>query len=270
MACLPIIGALLFLESWTSQRRDRWLILMRQSIWIVSGFTIIYLAGWWIHFALLTKVGAGDSFYVPKGRFFYDLVELHRIMLVKNAEISTQHAYGSKWYTWPLMTRPVFYWSSARGVIYLLGNPVVWYGILAGFVVALTVFFGQLFGYLREARKNWQDVAAKLGQAFNGFFASWVALAMCVTSFVPLMQVSRPLFIYHYFPTLLFIVVFTCSALVGVTSKLVAKWPRLLYLRPILLTLVIAGFVAMLPFTSGAPVGLKYRTTVYLWMPSWR
>lgn len=265
MACLPLMGLILLQATYEDHQRGAKKVILRLArycVWVGGGFAFVYLSGWWLHFHLLTNPGPGDAFFVPSGDFFSDLVKLHRIMFEKNAAIQTQHAYGSKWYTWPIMLRPVYYWNSGTGVIYLLGNPVVWYGTHLAFI---GLFLSMVFSFVRRliARPRWPEWPMRF----------WLPALSCIATYCPLMAVSRPLFLYHYFTTLMFLIIFVVLGLEDPIEKLKAKWPRAWLPQNIwfvVLVLAIIGFFVMLPMTSGAPFGDHFREQVYQVMPTWR
>ncbi len=57
-------------------------------------------------------------------------------MLFYNANVKTPHHYSSKWWEWPIMKKPIYYWTGKEKRIYLVGNPVVWWG---GFFILIVV-----------------------------------------------------------------------------------------------------------------------------------
>ena len=104
-------------------------------IFILVPFAI-YFSIFTLHFALLTKPGPGDAFMSQN---FHNenvskkFVELNVQMYQSNQRLTATHPYGSQWYSWPFMTRPIFYWVDSTSSpqvssrIYLLGNPVIWW-----------------------------------------------------------------------------------------------------------------------------------------------
>ena len=112
------------------------------------------------------------------------------------------HPYSSPWNTWPIIMRPVFLFQSASvDRIYSLGNPAIfWFGLPAlGFV---------LWQGLRGLR-------AKLDEATGGLSITGVvgpeqaALIFVVLAYLafllPWAIQPRLLFIYHYLPSLSFL-----------------------------------------------------------------
>jgi len=106
---------------------------------------VLYVAFFYIHFALLPNPGPGNHLMTsrfassqangfPVRDFAANLWELHRKMLSVHVSMF-DHPYGSVWCTWPLMIRPLLYWQGSVAVghgsvtparIYLLGNPIIW------------------------------------------------------------------------------------------------------------------------------------------------
>lgn len=260
LACLPLIGVLLIWGTFRAKNTNRFLLLGRYTLWFASGFSAIYLAGWWIHFRLLNLPGPGDAFFRPSGRFFQDVVDLHRIMFEKNAGITTLHPYASHWYEWPIMKRPVFYWNAGDRFIYLLGNPVVWYGVFVAFLasaIAWTCTVAQLF-----LHRDWLGL-----KHVTGTF-SFSAVAVC---FMPLMQVARPLFLYHYFPTFVFMTISSCLVLpnIAILSRF-GRNPIFKHVYIWACIMTVLGFIAVLPMTGMTNLASGYRDWVYFQIPSWR
>ncbi|MBX4211762.1 MAG: phospholipid carrier-dependent glycosyltransferase [Candidatus Yanofskybacteria bacterium] len=106
---------------------------------------VIYFSVFAIHFKLLPKTGTGDAFMTPEfqktliGNGYQDrtdlktpnvfdkFIELNAEMYRSNQRLTATHPYGSKWYEWPFMTRPIYYWTDDHERIYLLGNPILWW-----------------------------------------------------------------------------------------------------------------------------------------------
>jgi dolichyl-phosphate-mannose-protein mannosyltransferase len=157
-----------------------------------SGAAAIYLLGWKLHFQLMIFPGEGDAFYIPTNNFIKDTFRLHQIMFSANAGIATPHPYSSLWWQWLMMKKPIFYWVDKNAGIYLLGNPVVWWGAILAFI--------WLMGYLVFARARNLNEALSVDR--NPVL--WIPLAGYLISILPLVPIQRPLFLYHYLPALTF------------------------------------------------------------------
>ena len=114
----------------------------------------VFFGSYTVHSALLHNSGDGDRFvstaiqktlkgnpnYDPKASVgpiqnFLDLQ--HATHEYEKALKTSTHPYQSKWTTWPVEKRSVYYYlgSASNGknkYEYLIGNPVVWWGTLVG------------------------------------------------------------------------------------------------------------------------------------------
>lgn len=226
----------------------------RAALWSAKILTVImlaiatYLIGWVLHFSLLTLPGSGDVWGVPTGNFWQDFTHTHRQMLSANYNLTADHPYGSKWYTWPFMVRSVFYWQGeGNRFLYLLGNPIVWWEstLLSG--------VGLLYAFTLIAR----------GIFVRSNAVAWIFLLGYIASFVPLMRVPRVLFLYHYLTPLLF------SLLFGIWwLDRVARY-RKKVIAGGCLVLIVAGFLFVSPLTYGFPVSQEWQGVLF-YISSWR
>ncbi len=193
LAALGLIGACLALDFVVRPSWQKFRIAASQTVWILSGALVVYTAGWAVHFWLLKEPPAVFHWPIPKGDFLADMVEIHRTMMSANAGIRTPHPNASPWWAWPLMARPIFYWSGENTAIYFVGNPVLWWGTTIGLVVvAANVVLLKITNLrLPDSEKPWPRLL-------------WVPALGYLISFTPLVFVKRPLFLYHYLTSLLF------------------------------------------------------------------
>ena len=106
------------------------------------------------------------------------------------------HPYQSGWRTWPIEKRSIYYYlgpdegGGKHRYLYLIGNPVVWWGTLFG---CLLTVLGCLLtpGLFRPHRRR----LAMLAVAWAG-------------AYLPFFLIDRPMFLYHYFFPLMFSVAF--------------------------------------------------------------
>ncbi|HSX24959.1 MAG TPA: phospholipid carrier-dependent glycosyltransferase [Candidatus Andersenbacteria bacterium] len=209
---------------------------------------IIYLGAWAIHFSLLTLPGSGDVWGIPTGNFVPDLISLHQEMISANYNLTATHPYGSKWWTWPFMIRPVFYWQGNTGnqFIYLLGNPAVWWGGFVFFCIALLALIASI---IKKQYKHSSNIV-------------WIMIIGYLWAYVPLMRVPRVLFLYHYLTPLIF-------------SLIIALWwlDRTVKLKrqfvAIAALCIIAGFIYISPLTYGYPISSFWQTLLFS-IQSWR
>jgi dolichyl-phosphate-mannose-protein mannosyltransferase len=259
LAAIALIGLLVAVELLRAPGRPALRRAASQTVWILAGAAAVYVAGWEIHYALLTEPGQGYVWGAPTGDFLHDAVKLHRNMLASNYGLKAPHPYESKWWSWPLMLRSVFYWNEDDAAIYFLGNPVLWWGTTLGLlmmgasVLAMKVTRLEIPG----AAKPWPP-------------RLWVPLAGYAIAYVPLMRVPRALFLYHYLTPLLFAL---CAVLLwldhaGFTRPGGWREQRRSFRRVI--AALVVGFLLMTPFTYAFIEAPAYRSFWFGIFPSWQ
>lgn len=252
---LIFLALILFVEVTTA---PRFMTLMKRAAALLGVSFLVYFSSFVIHFSLLTKTGDGDAFHTPafqktlQGSQYegddtikplnlsQKFLELNYQMFAANQRLTAGHPYGSRWYSWPIMQRPIAYWVLNENQIWLFGNPVVWWGSTCG-VIALVITF------LRRKVSPAQRFGAQL--ALLGFFASWL----------PFAAISRVMFLYHYFIPLGFAIL--CTGYVLDRQSLQVQ----LYCA----TAVVLGFCMVFPFTYGTASNLLF-TYIRSLIPTWR
>ena len=103
-----------------------------------------------------------------------------------HSKLIAEHPYSSWWYQWITDARPILYFNSydggMRSSFSAFGNPVVWWG---GFIAMIIM-------------------AARVVRKRDG--KALLILIGYLTQLVPWLGISRIVFIYHYFPSTLFLV----------------------------------------------------------------
>ncbi len=220
---------------------------------------IVYVSAFAIHFALLTKSGPGDAFMSPEFQktlrgnsyegktelvapsFAEKFLELNAEMYRSNQRLTATHPYGSPWYTWPFMTRPVFYWTRDFARIYLLGNPVIWWGS----TLAVGILIGLLFVGRRHILRDHTLRLLLVGYAIN---------------FFPFAGITRVMFLYHYLAALVFAIL--------MLAYMIGRQPKSRKNMMILMVAACAAFLFFAPLTYGLPLAPKsYENRV--WLNSW-
>jgi dolichyl-phosphate-mannose-protein mannosyltransferase len=236
--------------------------------------TMIYVVVFALHFQLLPRSGPGDAFMSPRFQstllgnphynpaahlpFTSKFIEANTAIRGYELALETSHhPYSSSWISWPVLLRPVYYWTGPHEYLYLQGNPVIWWGLLGG---ALVVALGWLRHHQRL--RPHRGALALLG---TGWAVNWL----------PFATITRPMFLYHYLSAWLY-----CLAAVSVGLGALAGWTgsgerwrlpstRSAVLYGGILALAAAGFAFFAPLSYGLPLdesGLAHR----LWLDSWR
>ena len=117
-------------------------------------------------------------------------------MVRENVALAATHPDASRPWTWPWMKVAPYFWQGNGASIYLLGNPVVWWGTALLFL-SITVRLGLM-----------APLGLRIEPAVNPAPKPYVALAGYAIAFVPLLPVTRVLFLYHYLTPLVFSVAF--------------------------------------------------------------
>jgi dolichyl-phosphate-mannose-protein mannosyltransferase len=270
LTSLAIVGLLWLYDtrSWLFDRRW-WQELAILVIIPLALYTSLFFA----HLHLLPRSGEGDAFmstrfqstlvgnhhYSPTANmsFLARFVELNTEMFQANQTLTATHPYGSHWYAWPLELRPIYYWqgdsleNGKQGNIYLLGNPVVWWGgtlaLLSGAAIALI--------RIKQFRLEQRQAIIILLTAYS-------------INYLPFAAVTRVMFLYHYF----FSFIYGLIAAVVIWGWIIEN-SKLKKHRNVIFTAVIAiasmGFIYFAPLTYGIPLApndLQER----MWLKSWR
>ncbi len=165
-----------------------------------------------------------------------------------HSQLVATHSFESRWYTWPLMLRPVWYYmggglpEGTYASIAVLGNPVVWWGGLAALMaVGRRILCGK-------------------GSRSGAFVC-----VMFLAQLLPWVLVTRCTFLYHCFPSL----GFTLLALLLWLARLERRRPALAHGMTIgVVALAAVLFVWFYPALAGVPVSEGWARSL-LWMPSW-
>lgn len=164
-----------------------------------------------------------------------------------HSTLEATHPYESRWYTWPLLLRPVWYYAGSslaegcKASIAAVGNPVVWWSGTAG-VGALV----------------WRCLSG------HGDRRSVLVLTLWLVQILPWLLVSRCTFLYHYFPGMLFSILALILALESarreghVHKRLTSALP------------IAAGicFILFYPLYSGMSVSTGWLEWLK-WLPTW-
>lgn len=218
-------------------------------------YSLIFLA----HLIILNRSGPGDAFMSPgfqktlsgnqhsnspdikESNLFNKFIELHVEMYKANQRLGAHHSYSSSWYSWPFMTRPIYYWVNANQRIYLIGNPIIWWATTAAVILLL----------LRSLKLKLKNVD------FIGLFL----LGGYIVNLLPFIGVKRIMFLYHYFTAYIFAIMI----LVWLIDQ--TKNPKKLF--GILLVGSVIAFIFFAPLSYGldlSPRAYEWR----VWLASWK
>ena len=80
-------------------------------------------------------------------------IEYQKIMYTYHSRLTDSHTYSSKWYEWPIIKRPLWYYigrfdNDKIGTIACMGNPAIWY------VGILTTILTTIYGILKKEKES--------------------------------------------------------------------------------------------------------------------
>ncbi|MBQ7455947.1 MAG: glycosyltransferase family 39 protein [Clostridia bacterium] len=184
--------------------------------------------------------------------------------------LGMDHYFYSPWYEWPVIAKPMWYYSTSyhpagsTETIAAMGNPAVWWGGLLGLAAVLAIWLARHF---RRDGLHLHTRSDDLRPA--------ILIISFAAQFLPWMLVPRGTYIYHYFPSVPFIIL--CVALcfdllLDVTdgdtkAKRIGK-KALLCILGVYLLAALGLFIAFFPYASGVMTSMRWLRAMQ-WFPSW-
>jgi dolichyl-phosphate-mannose-protein mannosyltransferase len=129
-------GLLLASASWRTakriwHRKKGWGLSLASCCILVAVPLLVYVIVFFLHFSMLPQSGSGNRLMTqrfqvsqtggyPLRDFPENFWELNRAMYSSHVRTTSYHRYGSSWYVWPFMSKPVFYWQSPDQTVHTL------------------------------------------------------------------------------------------------------------------------------------------------------
>ncbi|XP_047739382.1 protein O-mannosyl-transferase 2-like [Hyalella azteca] len=166
-----------------------------------------------------------SSFEIYAPSFLSKFLEAHTVMFQGNAGLKPKEGeVTSQPWQWPINYRGQWFSAIDGYKVYLLGNPVIWWGnivIMAAFIGVYGINkFLEKRGKLSLSQQDRRTVALQS--------CCWLLLAWAL-HYLPFYFMGRILYYHHYFPALLF-----SSMLTGKTTSCILYYhhyfPALFYL----------------------------------------
>ena len=173
-----------------------------------------------------------------------DIINQQEAIYNYHSKLEEEHPFSSKWYTWPISYKPVWYYSSEvdeynHGTLSGIGNIAIWwFGVIA--------FIYLLYSLIR--RKNYESL--------------FIVISI-LSLFLPYIFIGRVMFLYHYFPVLPFVML----GIVKLFYDLVEKTKKDYYIY-VYLMVVIITFIIYYPAISGIVTNNNYLENLKL-LSSW-
>uniref|UniRef100_A0A6P7H1P1 Protein O-mannosyl-transferase 2 n=1 Tax=Diabrotica virgifera virgifera TaxID=50390 RepID=A0A6P7H1P1_DIAVI len=213
------------------------------------------------------------SFEVYAPRFLERFLESHAVMFQGNAGLKPKEGeITSRPWQWPINYRGQFF-SGTQYRIYLLGNPVIWWGNLV-FIAVFVIAFGlNAIKLERGYIKSSDDTHKKKLVACSWLFIGWML------HYIPFWAMGRVLYFHHYFPALLFSSMITGILIDYLLEEIPSYFPtsyaKIIYqiLLGIILSTATYSFYLFAPLAYGmvGPSSNEPNSTMagLRWIESW-
>lgn len=206
------------------------------------------------------------------GKKWYDIIwQNQEAMFNYHSGLSDSHGFRSPWYEWPVMARPMWFYdgvdTAPAGMMECIsccGNPLIWWAGLVCTVISIVILVKKALRrykvtspqmLLRRNREIQMLLFITLGLAAN--YLAWV--------FVP-----RSTFIYHYFASLPFIMMFTVYVFKKLYESASGKQKKQVAAGIIaFFAFALVLFVMFYPIYTGTMVSRWYVDNFLVWLPSW-
>lgn len=165
--------------------------------------------------------------------------EMQKQMWWYHTGLRATHPYGSAWWSWPLLIRPIYLYTSDEvggmvSRIYAMGNPLVFWLGLSSVIISF------VYAFIEKNKKLGLIVFSYLI-----FFVPWAAS-------------PRIMFLYHYLPSVPFMAI--------ATGYVLRRNPKLTF---VFLLICLFVFIYFYPHWAGLQVPL-WLDKSYYWVNSWR
>jgi hypothetical protein len=199
----------------------------------------------------------------PDALFIENVVRNQIDMFNYHSTLEAEHPYSSRWYSWPIIYKPIWYYSgilddTLREGISAFGNPLVWWLGIPAFIYIIFI-----------AIKKKDKKAAFL---IIGYLAEYL----------PWTLVSRITFIYHYFPSVPFVVMMIIYSLYEIRSSLDGRMlfhkekltihiseKKFIWILAIYGTAAFGLFLLFYPVLSGQPIEASFVLKYLRWGKEW-
>jgi len=166
------------------------------------------------------------SFDEYKLNFFERFIESHLVMFNGNSNLKPKDGeMTSRPWMWPINLKGQFFCASVEyKKVYLLGNPIIWWGNL----VLMAIYLGIVVLKTVQSKRGMHPSARQLAldkQMMNS--CGWLFFGWLL-HYVPFWSMGRVLYFHHYFPALLFASMISGVIIDYAVESLYPKLPTIL------------------------------------------
>jgi len=210
-------------------------ILVPAAIYCLSYIPYAYGYGYRLEFGML------------RNKNFYRMIwDNQTYMFRYHSRLVDTHPYSSNWYQWIVDGRPILYYSrllnggTVKSAFAAFGNPALWWGGFAA-IVAMAVHFIR--------RRDGKALFILIGY---------------LSQLLPWIIIPRIVFIYHYFPSTLFLTLAMAYVFNTIFERGYGRYRRAVYGYTAATILL---FIMFYPVLTGAPAPVFYTTYFLRWFP---
>jgi len=184
----------------------------------------------------------------PDAGIIERIVENQKDMFNFHSTLKLENGHSSKWYSWPVIWKPIYYSSTIlsstqRQGINAMGNPLIWWvGIPAFIYVVINIF--------KKKEKK----------------ALFIAISY-LSQYLPWIFISRMTFIYHYFASTPFVVIMIVYMFKDWLEEEENKRKKAYLIGYVVLTVIL--FIMFYPVLSGQTVSAEYVKNWLSWLSQW-
>jgi hypothetical protein len=217
---------------------------------------LMYVTSWLPFFDRGQFVAHWDQLFTHPWLVLGDIGDYNYQSYEYHAHLTATHPYGSPWWSWPFLSRPVLYYAEYTGLgvdqftgqplvawMSNVGNPWIWWTSLPC-VLSLPYFI------IRHKS-----------------FPATVILLGFITQYLPWSQISRVIFMYHMFGGLVFMILALAFVLAQIAERVPRTGTRILVGH---LAVAVAIFFYFYPVWTALPISssaLNFSSGTPFWGP---
>jgi len=201
---------------------------------------LIYVASWIPFFERGQFATHWDQLFTHPWMVLGDIGDYNYESYLYHATLTATHPYGSPWWSWPFLSRPVLYYAEYTGLgtdqwtgqplvawMSNLGNPWIWWTSLPC-VLSLPYFIVR----------------------HKSFPAALILLGF-ITQYLPWSQITRVIFLYHMFGGLIFMILALAFVLAQLAERVPQAGKKILIGH---LAVAVAFFLYFYPVWTALPI----------------
>ena len=247
--------ALMWLLFWIFRGRDMIAVgrgghfarsLLANIAWCVLFFIVVPCAIYYVSYYQygIGKGLSGGLKMLFEREYFDIVISNQKFMFTYHRDVESSHPYASTWYMWLVNARPILYyldWADPKSAFSAFLNPIIcWGGLVAMVAMGIRTF------------KN------RDGRAL-------FILIGYLSQLVPWILVPRETFAYHYFPSLIFLILALCHVFDTMGRRDPVMWKKWVCSYAALAVLL---FIMFYPALTGIYVPRFYTDTFLKWFGS--